>query len=121
MEYQILDNHSGPEGAAEGQGNRRLLTNILGCNEAPAAELAGLHHERRETENLPLEPGTALCGSRACSALVRSKRPDPVIQELWGMLIVNFAARQLMNSVSWNGNPDTGRSSLKQTVDVIRR
>ncbi|GAC1526981.1 MAG: hypothetical protein NVS2B4_04050 [Ramlibacter sp.] len=75
------------------QGSYRLVTNILEPDAAPALELAALYHERWEIEGVFDEFKTHL---RANSTVLRSKTPDLIQQELWGLLLAHFAIRQLM-------------------------
>ncbi len=70
-----------------------LVTNILDPQAAPALELAALCHERREIKSVFDEFKTHF---RANSTVLRSKTPELVQQELWGLLLAHFAIRQLM-------------------------
>jgi len=74
--------------ATPSQDRYRLLTNILDPNEAPALELAELYHERWEIESVFDEFKTHL---RANNTVLRSKTPELVLQELWGLLLAHFA------------------------------
>jgi hypothetical protein len=38
---------------------------------------------------------------RASSTVLRSKTPERVQQELWGLLLVHFAIRQRMMQAAW--------------------
>jgi hypothetical protein len=69
-----------------------LVTNILDYKRAPAAELATLYHERWEIETAFKELKSCLNGNLT----LRSKTPDLVKQEFWGLIITHFAIRQLM-------------------------
>ncbi|MBK8802135.1 MAG: IS4 family transposase [Fibrobacteres bacterium] len=62
----------------------RLITTLLDPREAPALELARLYQERWEIEILLDELKTHLRGR---SALLRSKTPDLVKQEAYGLLL----------------------------------
>jgi hypothetical protein len=96
----------------------RLLTNIFDHELAPAHELACLYHERWEIETLYGEFKTGLCNN---STIIRSKTPVLVEQELWGLIILHFALRQLMAEVAWETNVDPDRLSFKKTVYILRR
>lgn len=80
------------------QDSYRLVSNILDPEAAPALELAALYHERWEIESVFDEFKTHL---RANSTVLRSKTPELVQQELWGLLLAHFAIRQLMVQAAW--------------------
>jgi Insertion element 4 transposase N-terminal/Transposase DDE domain len=107
------------EGAATPvQDSYRLVTNILDPAAAPALELAALYHERWEIEGVFDEFKTHL---RAHSTVLRSKTPDLVQQELWGLLLAHFAIRQLMAQAAWARALDPDRLSFTHAVRVIKR
>ena len=66
----------------------RLITTILDHQAAPAAELAALYHDRWEIETTLDELKTHLRGARI---ILRSKTPDLVRQEFYGLLMAHFA------------------------------
>lgn len=96
----------------------RLVTNILDPEQAPALELAALYHERWEIESVFDEFKTHL---RANSTVLRSKTPDLVKQELWGLLLAHFAIRQLMAQAAWPRQLDPDRLSFVHAMRVIKR
>jgi hypothetical protein len=51
---------------------------------------------------------------RANSTVLRSKTPELVQQELWGLLLAQFAIRQLMTQAAWQHgvDPDRKRPSI---------
>lgn len=100
------------------QDSYRLVTNILDPSLAPALELAALYHERWEIEGVFDELKTHL---RANSTVLRSKTPDLVLQELWGLLLAHFAIRQLMTRAAWPRGLDPDRLSFTHAVRVIKR
>lgn len=104
----------------EGQlGERyRLVTNLLVPEEAPAAELAALYHERWEVENVFDELKTHL---RGASTVLRSKKPELVKQEMWGFLLAHFAIRQLMIQAADKAAIDPDRLGFTNAVWVVRR
>lgn len=107
------------EGAATpAQDSYRLVTNILQPDAAPALELAALYHERWEIEGVFDEFKTHL---RANSTVLRSKTPELVQQELWGLLLAHFAIRQLMMQAAWARQLDPDRLSFTHAVRVIKR
>jgi Insertion element 4 transposase N-terminal/Transposase DDE domain len=100
------------------QDSYRLVTNILEPEAAPALELAALYHERWEIESVFDEFKTHL---RANSTVLRSKTPELVQQELWGLLLAHFAIRQLMTQAAWPRGLDPDRLSFTHAVRVIKR
>lgn len=112
IEYMLLDTATPPEDSY------RLVTNILDPALAPALELAALYHERWEIEGVFDEFKTHL---RANSTVLRSKTPDLVLQELWGLLLAHFAIRQLMAQAAWPRGLDPDALSFTHAVRVIKR
>jgi len=96
----------------------RLLTTILDPRAAPAEELAALYHERWEIETAFDELKTHLRGARI---VLRSKRPDLVEQEFYGLLLAHFAIRGLMHEAAAKGDVDPDQISFVHAVRVIRR
>jgi hypothetical protein len=96
----------------------RLLTTILDHEAAPAAELAALYHERWEIETALDELKTHLRGSKI---VLRSKTPDLVRQEFYGLMMAHFAVRGLMHEAALKANEDPDRLSFLHAVRVIRR
>jgi Transposase DDE domain len=112
IDYTLEDSATPP------QDSYRLVTNILDPADAPALELAALYHERWEIEGVFDEFKTHL---RANSTVLRSKTPDLVLQELWGLLLAHFAIRQLMTQAAWPRGLDPDRLSFTHALRVIKR
>ena len=96
----------------------RLITSILVPREAPAKELAALYHDRWEIETAFDELKTHL---RGANIVLRSKRPDLVRQEFYGLLLAHFAVRGLMHEAALRAGEDPDRLSFVHAVRVIRR
>lgn len=96
----------------------RLITNILDPRQAPAGELAALYPQRWEIETALDELKTHLRGQRI---VLRSKRPELVRQEFYGLLLAHFAIRALMHEAALKGELDPDRISFVHTVRVVRR
>src|SRR4051812_13465828 len=106
------------EGLAEAEPLYRLVTTILNATTAPAAELAALYHERWEIEGALAELKTQLRGARV---VLRSKTPELVKQEVWGLLLAHFAVRGLMHEAALQADEDPDRLSFSHAVRVVRR
>ncbi len=96
----------------------RLLSTIVDHEAAPAAELAALYHERWEIETALDELKTHLRGSRI---VLRSKTPDLVRQEFYGLMMAHFAVRGLMHEAALRADEDPDRLSFLHAVRVVRR
>ena len=96
----------------------RLATTILDPGKAPAGELAALYHERWEIETAFDELKTHLRGAKI---VLRSKTPDLVRQEFYGLLMAHFAIRGLMHEAALKADEDPDRLSFLHAVRVIRR
>jgi hypothetical protein len=96
----------------------RLVTTILDPAQAPAPELAALYHERWEIEGALAELKTHLRGSRI---VLRSKTPELVRQEFYGLMMAHFAIRGLMHEAALEADEDPDRLSFVHAVRVIRR
>lgn len=96
----------------------RLITTILDPEKAPAPDLAALYHERWEIETALDELKTHLRGARI---VLRSKRPDLVRQEFYGLMMAHFAIRGLMHEAALKADEDPDRLSFIHAVRVIRR
>lgn len=96
----------------------RLATTILDHRQAPAKELAALYHERWEIETTLDELKTHLRGARI---VLRSKTPDLVRQEFYGLLMAHFAIRGLMHEAALQAHEDPDRLSFVHAVHVVQR
>lgn len=96
----------------------RLLTTLLDQEAAPATALAALYHERWEIETALDELKTHLRGARM---VLRSKTPDLVRQEFYGLMMAHFAVRGLMHEAALHADEDPDRLSFLHAVRVVRR
>jgi hypothetical protein len=106
------------DGVADTEPIYRLLTGILNPDQAPAQELAALYHERWEIETALDELKTHLRGSKI---VLRSKTPDLVRQEFYGLMMTHFAVRGLMHEAALQEREDPDRLSFLHAVRVVRR
>ena len=96
----------------------RLATTILDPVKAPASELAALYHQRWEIETAFDELKTHLRGAQI---VLRSKTPDLVRQEFYGLMMAHFAIRGLMHEAALKAGQDPDRLSFLHAVRVVRR
>jgi hypothetical protein len=109
------------EGAPRKEGSPesyRLITTIPDPEKAPAEELAALYHERWEIENAFDELKTHLRGK---GIVMRSRTPDLVAQEFYGLLLAHYAVRALMHEAALEADLDPDRLSFVHAVRVVRR
>lgn len=106
------------EGVAGAEPLYRLVTSILDPEQAPAQELAALYHERWEIETALDELKTHLRGAKI---VLRSKTPELVRQEFYGLLMTHFAVRALMHEAALKADEDPDRLSFMHAVRVVRR
>jgi hypothetical protein len=106
------------EGLPDAEPIYRLITTIHDPDQAPAKELAALYHERWEIETAFDELKTHLRGRQIT---LRSKTPDLIRQEFYGLMMAHFAIRGLMHEAALKGGIDPDRLSFMHAVRVIRR
>jgi len=106
------------DGVAGAEPIYRLVTSILDPQQAPAQELAALYHERWEIETAFDELKTHLRGAKI---VLRSKTPELVRQEFYGLLMAHFAVRALMHEAALKAGEDPDRLSFLHAVRVVRR
>jgi hypothetical protein len=106
------------EGVAGAEPIYRLVTSVLDPGQAPAQELAALYRERWEIETALDELKTHLRGSKI---VLRSKTPDLVRQEFYGLMMTHFAIRGLMHEAALQEREDPDRLSFLHAVRVVRR
>jgi hypothetical protein len=112
VEYTIDDGRA-PVGE-----HYRLVTTVLDPDRAPAAELAELYAQRWEFESALDEIKTH---QRGAKVVLRSKSPDMVEQEVWGVLLVHWAIRDLMHTAALDADVDPDRVSFTRTLRLTRR
>lgn len=96
----------------------RLMTTLLDSDEFPAEELAQLYQQRWEIETAFDELKTHLRGARMC---LRSKTPELVRQEFYGLMLAHFAVRGLMHEAAQKANVDPDALSFTHSLRVLRR
>ena len=95
-----------------------VITNVLDYQELPAPELAAAYHQRWEIELVFDEIETH---QRGPAVILRSRSPDMVLQELYGLLITHYAIRQLTTQAADQAELDPDRLSFIRALRIIRR
>lgn len=113
---RVIDYHL--KGLDNGELLYRLITTILDAAVAPASELAALYHQRWEIETALDELKTHLRGSHI---VLRSKTPELVEQEFYGLLLSHYAIRSLMHEAALQVDEDPDRISFRHSVRVVQR
>jgi hypothetical protein len=115
---RVLDYTIDDPGRPGHQQRYRLVTSILDPAQAPAAELAALYHQRWELESALAELKTHQRGPRA---ILRSKTPEGVEQEVYAHLLVHYAIRALMHQAALDAHTDPDRLSFVRSLRIVRR
>jgi hypothetical protein len=111
IDYTLDDGRKNPQAY-------RLLTTITDPGQASAAQLALAYSQRWEIENAFDELKTHQRGARA---VLRSKSPELVYQEIWGHLCCHYAIRTLMADTAQAGGRDPDRVSFVAALRITRR
>jgi hypothetical protein len=96
----------------------RLVTNILDPAKAPALELARLYSERWTIETAFDEIKTHLRGSKI---VLRSKLPELVRQDVFGLLLAHYGVRFVMHDAALSEGISTEELSFVHTLRVVHR
>lgn len=96
----------------------RLITTLLDPVAAPAQELAELYHARWSIETTFGEIKTTLKGSEVA---MRSKKPDLVQQEFWGLILAHHVVRKLMLEAALLRERPPTDLSFKHSLTLLRR
>lgn len=96
----------------------RLITTLLDSEQYPADELAALYHERWSIETTFAEIKTTLKGA---DIVLRSKTPELVRQEFWGLLLAHHVVRKLMLEAALSRQRTPDVLSFKHSLTLIRR
>lgn len=96
----------------------RLITNMLDPAEATAMELARLYARRWKIETIFDEIKDRL---HASTPALRSKRPDLVKQDFYGLVLAHFGVRSLMLEAAREAHVDPDELSFAHALSVIIR
>lgn len=95
-----------------------VITTITDHHEVPATDLAEAYHQRWEEESTLDELKTDLRGR---GEILRSKTPDLVEQQVWGLLLAHYAIRALLLDAADPAGYDPDRMSFIKGLRVVRR
>jgi hypothetical protein len=111
VDYEITDRGDGEEIIT-------LVTNITDPEDIPAVELAAAYHQRWEAELVFDELKTH---QRGPGVVLRSRKPELVEQEIWGLLLTHYGIRHLMREAADQAELDPDRMSFIRALRIIRR
>ena len=106
ISYRVTDARLGEPGKVY-----RLVTTLLNPRVAPARTLLTLYHERWEIELVLDEIKTH---ERAQRKVLRSKTPEGVRQELYGLYLAHYAVRVLLAEAAVEAELDPDRLSFSE-------
>jgi hypothetical protein len=112
VEYTIPDREPGGDGELI-----CLITTILDLRDGPAATLAEIYHQRWEHETGNDQLKTHLRGP---GRVLRSKKPDLVLAELYGYLLTHYALSALICEAATEAQIDPDRVKFTRTVRKVR-
>lgn len=95
-----------------------LVTTVLDPHEIPGIDLANAYHDRREEESALNEIKSDLRGR---GEVLRSKTPDLVEQQVWGLLLAHYAIRALLVDAADEAGYDPDRLSFIRGLRLVRR
>jgi hypothetical protein len=95
----------------------RLITTILDPEVASAPELAALYPQRWEIEISIKEGKTILRKGRIT---LRSKLPELVKQEFWGMILAHYLVRKMMAQAALDRKRDPDELSYESSIEIIK-
>lgn len=105
-------------GVADAEPVYRLITPLLDSERYPADELAALYPVRWSIETPFAEIKTTLKGA---DIVLRSKTPELVRQEFWGLLLAHHVVRKLMLEAALSRQRTPDMLSFKHSLTIIRR
>jgi hypothetical protein len=111
LSYQVTDERLGEPGQVY-----RLVTTLLNPRLAPALELLELYHERWEVELVIDEIKTH---ERVQRKVLRSKTPEGVRQELYGLFLAHYAVRVPLAQAAVEAELDPDRLSFTEGLFVL--
>lgn len=118
VRVRVIDYQLDDPGRPSAEPLYRLVTTVLEPGEAPADELAALYAERWEVE-ISIKEIKIYQGRP--NVVLRSRKPDGVLQELYGFFTVHYVIRWLLHQASLEEDIDPDRLSFTSALRAIRR
>ena len=121
IEYLLEPREAEEESVEQGESDAivyRLVSTLLDPDAAPAHELASLYREPWEIETALDELKTH---QRGPNVVLRSKTPDGVMQEAYGLLLTHYAIRRLMHDAALTADLDPDRISFLRSLRAARQ
>ena len=118
VEVRVIDYRIDDAGRPHAEPLYRLVTTILDPEKAPASELAALYAERWQIE-IGIKEVKTYQGRP--NRVLRSKKPDGVLQELYGFLIIHYAIRWIIYQAALEEDIDPDRLSYTSAMRSVRR
>ncbi len=118
VRVRVIDYQLDDPGRPRAEPLYRLVTTILDPEEAPADELAALYAERWEVE-ISIKEIKIYQGRP--NVVLRSRKPDGVLQEFYGFLTVHYVLRWLLHQASLEEDIDPDRLSFTSALRAVRR
>jgi hypothetical protein len=97
---------------------QHLLTSMLNRSDFPSGSIVELYHSRWEVENAFDEIKTEMLNREEC---LRSKTPNGVLQEFWGILLAHNLIRLEMARVAQEANLEPTRISFVAAASLITK
>ena len=120
IEYTVTTTHTDSEGTSEQTSELFcLITTLTDPDAAPALELAEAYAHRWTSETIYKHIKVEQRGGR--TATLRSNSPAMVEQELWAMLCVYQALREMVCDTAREHSLPPGHISFKQVLNAARR
>lgn len=105
------------EYSIEGHGEYRLLTSLVDAAQYSADDIAAQYHERWEIETAFAEKKVQMLDRRET---IRSKTPDGVLQEIYGLLIAYNLVRVMMARAAREQGIHPRRMSFRNSLMHVR-
>jgi hypothetical protein len=94
-----------------------LITTVLNPQELSAQEAIGLYPWRWEEESMLKEVKEVLLLGK--EPLLRSKTPELVEQEMYGLMLAHFVLRELMVAAAVQAEVEPSRLSFKRSCEIL--
>jgi hypothetical protein len=119
IEYTVAGDPDHPLGAGEESDLFCLVTTLIDPSRYPMEGFADLYHDRWRVETAIADVETRLRGGP--DVVLRSKSPDMIRQEVYGLLCVYQAVHALMNAGAERADLDPARISFTRTLQAAAR